>query len=98
MSGRQAPCATGRASSSLSGVPPPTDIDRDLADVLRELREAQGRSQETVSHEAGLTVATLARIERRQSNPTWTTVARIAGALGVSLAQLGGAVDQRRTG
>jgi transcriptional regulator with XRE-family HTH domain len=96
MSGRQAPCVTDRSASNLSGVPPPTEIDRDLADVLRSLRERQGRSQEALAHEAGLTVATLARVERGQSNPTWTTVTRIAAALDVSLAQLGRAVDKHR--
>jgi transcriptional regulator with XRE-family HTH domain len=70
--------------------------DPHLAEVLRALRERDGRSQEALAHDAGLTVAAMARVERGQTNPTWTTVLRVADALGVSLAQLGRAVDSRR--
>ena len=59
------------------------------------MRERDGRSQEALAHDAGLTVTSLARIERAQANPTWTTVAAIAEALGVSLAQLARAVEKR---
>lgn len=37
-----------------------------------------------------------ARIERGEANPTWTTVTKIAGALEVSLAELGPAIDAAR--
>lgn len=77
-------------------MPPPSRPDPALAGALRALRKKDGRSQEALAHEAGLTVGALARIERAETNPTWTTVSRLAGALGVSLAQLGRAVDKRR--
>jgi len=79
-------------------MPPPSRPDPALAGVLRALREKDGRSQEALAHEAGLTVGALARIERAETNPTWTTVSRLAAALGVSLAQLGRAIDTRRAG
>ena len=72
-------------------------IDRDLAAVLRKRRERLGRSQEALAYEAGVTVATLARLERGESNPTWGTVMRIIAALDLSLVDLGRAVEKRRT-
>jgi transcriptional regulator with XRE-family HTH domain len=65
-----------------------------LADVLRELRKS--RSQEAVAHAAALTVNAYGRIERGQADPGLTSIARIADALGVSLAELGAALDERR--
>jgi transcriptional regulator with XRE-family HTH domain len=78
-----------------AGVPPPSPPDPALAAVLRELRAASGRSQEDIAHEVGLTVGSYARIERGQSNPTWSTVRRIANALSITLGDLGTAVDKR---
>jgi transcriptional regulator with XRE-family HTH domain len=77
-------------------MPPPRGSDPDLAAVLRETRERSGRSQEAVAHDAGTTVGTLARIERAETNPTWTTVRNLASALGMSMAELGRAVDGRQ--
>lgn len=76
-------------------MPPRTGADPDLAHALRSFRERQGRSQEALAHDSGLTVAALARIERGQANPSWLTVRSIASELGVSLADLGRAVDER---
>jgi transcriptional regulator with XRE-family HTH domain len=59
-----------------------------LAGALRGLREARGLTQEEVALTAGITTGSLSRIETRHSNPTWTTVERIAQALGVSLLEL----------
>ena len=77
-------------------MPPATAPDPDLAAALRALREAQGRSQEAIAHEAGITVAAFGRIERAQSDPAWTSVSKIATVLGVSLAELGREIDDRR--
>lgn len=71
--------------------------DDQLAALLRELRTSQDQSQEAVAHAAGLTVAAYGRIERGQANPSWTSVVGIADVLGVSLAELGRRVDERRT-
>jgi len=64
----------------------PTDLT--LAHALRHLRLARGDTQEELASKAGITVAALARIERCQANPRWTTVKRIIGALEISLAEL----------
>jgi transcriptional regulator with XRE-family HTH domain len=67
--------------------------DQILARVLRQLRQDSGITQEDVAHEAGITVAALARIERGTTNPRWTTVRRIIGALNASLDDLISAVE-----
>jgi transcriptional regulator with XRE-family HTH domain len=53
------------------------------------------RSQEDVAHEVGLTLGSYARIERGLADPKWSTLTRIAAALGVSLADLGRTVEAR---
>ena len=72
----------------------PSSPDPRLASVLRQLRQRGRLSQEAIARDAGLTVSAYARIERGEANPTWTTVTAIAHALGVSLAELGDAVDR----
>jgi len=78
-----------------TGDPP----DQALARALCRLRKDRGVTQEHLAYRAGLTTASLARAERGQTNPAWTTVRRIARALDVSLAELVVAVeDARETG
>jgi transcriptional regulator with XRE-family HTH domain len=79
------------------GVPLPTGADPELARALRAARERQGRSQEALAHDAGVTVATLARIERAAANPTWRTVRQIVDALGITLTELARAIDDADT-
>jgi predicted transcriptional regulator len=67
--------------------------DQTLARVLRQLRQGSGITQEHVAHQAGITVAALARIERGTTNPRWTTVKRIIGALNASLDDVIAAVE-----
>jgi len=74
----------------------PTQADVALAATVRRLRTERGETQEDLAHRAGLTVAAYARIERGHANPTWTTVRRIADALGVTLARLGEDVERVR--
>jgi transcriptional regulator with XRE-family HTH domain len=68
-------------------MPTQEPTDQTLATALHRLRRASGHTQEHVAHEAGITVAALARIERGETNPRWTTVRRIATALDVSLSE-----------
>lgn len=75
----------------------PIQADAALAATLRRMRLERGDTQEDLAHRAGLTVAAFARIERGHANPTWTTVRRIADALGVSLEALGAAVETAAT-
>jgi transcriptional regulator with XRE-family HTH domain len=70
--------------------------DGALAKVLRRLREERGESREALAYRAGLTAGTLAEIERARSVPSWVSVRAIAQALGVSMAELGAAVEQEQ--
>ncbi|HLM84622.1 MAG TPA: helix-turn-helix transcriptional regulator [Solirubrobacteraceae bacterium] len=74
----------------------PTQVDPALAATLRRMRLERGETQEDLAHRAGLTVAAFARIERGNANPTWTTVRRIAAALGVTVAALAEAVERQK--
>jgi transcriptional regulator with XRE-family HTH domain len=62
--------------------------DQDLAALLKQLREERDITQEQLAFDAGITVSALSRIERGLNSPGWTTVRRIADALGVSLSEL----------
>lgn len=59
-----------------------------LGQAVRGLRYERDLTQEVLAHDAGITVGHLSKIERGQSNPTWETVAAIASALGISIADL----------
>lgn len=66
-----------------------SDSPRDaLARNVRVLRAAHRLSQFTLADDAGLTPATVSAIEARKANPTMTSLARIARALGVDIAAL----------
>lgn len=68
--------------------------DPALAEALQKERQKQGRSQEDLAHEAGITVGSLSRIERGETNPAWTTVKQIAAALKLSLVDLAKRVEK----
>lgn len=65
-----------------------------LGKAIRQLREKRGATQEAISHDAGITTATLGVIERGLSNPTWATVKAIAKALGVSMIDIARAAER----
>ena len=77
-------------------MPTQESIDQALARALRRLRRENGNTQEDLAHNAGITVTSLARIERGQTNPRWTTVRRITSALEISLAELVVVVEDAR--
>tara|TARA_R110002094_G_scaffold57631_2_gene68764 strand:+ start:799 stop:1008 length:210 start_codon:yes stop_codon:yes gene_type:complete len=64
------------------------DIRKKFGARLRKLREAQGWSQEELADRAGLHRTYISSVERGVRNPTITVLAKIAAALGVSLAEL----------
>lgn len=72
----------------------PAQPDPYLAAAVRRLRHECALTQEDLAHQAGLTTSALARIERGKANPTWTTTRRVALALGISLEELGRAVEE----
>lgn len=64
-----------------------------LAVTVRRLREQQALTREGLAQRAGITTGTLARLELGQSDPPWSTVQAVADGLGLSLGELGAAVD-----
>jgi transcriptional regulator with XRE-family HTH domain len=69
-------------------VPTPEDLRRHFGDRVRALREAGGRSQEALAHDAGMHRTYLGGIERGRRNPSLLNIARLADALGVPLVEL----------
>jgi transcriptional regulator with XRE-family HTH domain len=69
-----------------------------LAAALRKLREERQLSREAVAFRTGISTGALARIELGLSSPAWVTVARIARALEVTMAELGDAIDRGEAG
>ena len=59
-----------------------------LGKAIRKLRHKRGATLKALAPEAGITLGTLALIERGEANPTWGTVRGIAAALGVSVSEL----------
>ena len=62
--------------------------DAALAALLKRLRKEREITQEQLAFDAGITASALSRIERGLNDPGWTTVNRIAKALGISLVDL----------
>ena len=52
---------------------------------LKSLREAAGLTQDALAKVAGVTVSTVAKLERPGKAPAWETAVKLAEALGVSL-------------
>ena len=59
-----------------------------LAARIRELRKAQGLSQEKLAHEAGCHPTYVSMLERGKVNPSLKVLTRIADVLGVPVHQL----------
>jgi transcriptional regulator with XRE-family HTH domain len=66
----------------------PTEVLRRFGARVRALREASGRTQEALAHDAGMHRTYLGGIERGHRNPTVANVSRLAVALGVTMADL----------
>lgn len=64
------------------------DVRRKFGKRLRELREAEGWSQEEFADRAGLHRTYVSAVERGVRNPTLSVLARIAKALGMTLSEL----------
>ncbi len=65
---------------------------------LRELRHRLGLSQEALARRAGITAATVHRIEAAKASPHFGTARLLAQALGVSVAQLEGERNHGKQG
>jgi transcriptional regulator with XRE-family HTH domain len=71
------------------------DLTAAFADVLRQLRERAELSQEALAAKSGLDRTYISLLERGQRQPTLKTLARLAEALGMSLAALSKKVEDR---
>src|SRR5579883_3203398 len=61
-----------------------------LGKRIREMRVARGITQEALAAQAGVSQATLSRIEMQQVTPSGATAERVAAALGIELRRLEG--------
>lgn len=59
-----------------------------LGDAIRHARKVQGMSQESLAAESGIERAYMSGIERGMQNLSLITLARVAKALGLSVADL----------
>ena len=64
------------------------DVNNRIASRVRELRDAQGYSLDTLAERSGVSRSTISLIERGQSSPTATVLDKLATALRVTLASL----------
>lgn len=51
---------------------------------------------EALAFKSGVSIGSLGRIERGRSSTAWATVVQLVDAMGVSLAELGAAVEAER--
>jgi len=64
------------------------DVDRRIAERVRELRAAHGLSLDALAGKSGVSRSMLSLIERGESSPTAVVLAKVAAGLGVTLASL----------
>lgn len=65
-----------------------TQIVNSFGATVRQLREAQGWSQETLAERANLNRSYIGELERGQAIPSLLTIQKLSQALGLSLANL----------
>lgn len=54
-----------------------------FGDRLKALREGKGMTQEGLARAAGVSVGTVSKLEQKGIDPSWSTVQKLAAALGV---------------
>jgi transcriptional regulator with XRE-family HTH domain len=64
------------------------EINKRIARRVRELRDAQGFSLDTLAERSKVSRSNISLIERGQSSPTATVLDKLAAALGVTVASL----------
>jgi len=67
-----------------------------LGDAVRDLRKKAGLSQEQLAEGANTDLTQVGGIERGIRNPSYTTLLRLAGALGTSVGKLTTLADELR--
>lgn len=66
----------------------PDDLPKAVGLALKQIREREGLTQEAVAERAGVHITWVTQIERGYRNPTVVSVAKIAGGLDVSVAEV----------
>jgi transcriptional regulator with XRE-family HTH domain len=61
---------------------------RQLGENLRRLREKSGKSQDALANDSGLHRTYVGAVERGERNPTYLTLAKYAGGLNLTVADL----------
>jgi transcriptional regulator with XRE-family HTH domain len=61
--------------------------DSTIGKRLKELRERVSLSMYELARQSGVSGATLSRIEQGDRDPSWSTIVKLARALGVSVAE-----------
>jgi transcriptional regulator with XRE-family HTH domain len=67
-----------------------TDINRNLAENIRRLREARNMSQQQIAKLSGIPRPTWASLESGTANPTLAVLSKAANALNISIEELVG--------
>src|SRR5262245_53986730 len=65
-----------------------SDLNRRIAERVRELRAGQGLSLEALASKSGVSRSMISLIERGESSPTAVVLEKLAAGLGVMLASL----------
>lgn len=68
-----------------------------LGDVLKEIREKQGLSQEKLGLNSGVDRTYISEIENNKKSPTVKTLFRICGGLGVKASDVLAKVESERS-
>lgn len=66
-----------------------------FGEVLREVRDKKGLTQETLALDAGTERSHISALERAEKCPTLGTILRLAQALGMPAGDLGARVEQK---
>ncbi|WP_428688228.1 helix-turn-helix domain-containing protein [Roseibium sp.] len=70
-----------------------SNLEQDLARRLTDLRRVRNWPLEELAEKTGISRATLSRIERGDTSPTANVLGKLAGAFGLSMAELFGAAS-----
>lgn len=77
-----------KPAGPVSGSRSAKDVSRHVCRRIHEIRQERGWSLDVLSRASGVSRSMLSQIERGQANPTLAVTVRIAGALGLSMAEL----------
>ena len=68
-------------------------LDPTVAIVLRRFRVQRGISQESLAFRSGVRIASLSRMERGVTSPSWANVQAVARAMDLTLSEFAVAVE-----